>query len=82
MGKELAQVGPGSCFGELALLRRDARAATVKAITDARVGAPPSPAPIQTQWPWHDTLNPGLMPPRHETLALRFHLPLPPHQHR
>ena len=36
-GKELARIGEGSCFGELALLRQDKRAATVVALTDAKV---------------------------------------------
>lgn len=35
---ELARVGKGSCFGELALLRREKRAANVSAMTDAKVG--------------------------------------------
>lgn len=34
---ELARVGKGSCFGELALLRREKRAANVAAMTDAKV---------------------------------------------
>ncbi|KAG2497546.1 hypothetical protein HYH03_004293 [Edaphochlamys debaryana] len=34
-GKELARVGEGGCFGELALLRAEARAATVMALSDA-----------------------------------------------
>ena len=34
---ELARVGKGSCFGELALLKQDVRAANVVAITDAKV---------------------------------------------
>ena len=37
-GKELARIGEGSCFGELALLRQDTRAATVIALTSAQVG--------------------------------------------
>lgn len=36
-GKELARVGEGGCFGELALLRSEARAATVMALSDASV---------------------------------------------
>lgn len=36
-GVQLAAVGPGGCFGELALLKRDARAATVVALSDAQV---------------------------------------------
>ncbi|GLC68711.1 cGMP-dependent protein kinase [Pleodorina starrii] len=35
--KELARVGEGGCFGELALLRSDVRAATVKAVADSSV---------------------------------------------
>ena len=34
---ELARISKGSCFGELALLRQDARAASVRALTDALV---------------------------------------------
>lgn len=34
---ELARVGKGSCFGELALLRKDVRAANVAAISDSKV---------------------------------------------
>lgn len=34
---ELARVGKGSCFGELALLKQDVRAANVVAMTDAKV---------------------------------------------
>ncbi|EIE24738.1 putative cGMP-dependent protein kinase [Coccomyxa subellipsoidea C-169] len=33
-GKELARVSKGSCFGELALMHQDLRAANVKALTD------------------------------------------------
>ncbi|GMH33824.1 hypothetical protein BSKO_01658 [Bryopsis sp. KO-2023] len=33
---ELARVGKGSCFGELALLRREKRAANVSALTDSK----------------------------------------------
>ncbi|KAK9817313.1 hypothetical protein WJX72_012521 [[Myrmecia] bisecta] len=35
--RELARVGKGSCFGELALLRQDVRAANVRALTDAQL---------------------------------------------
>jgi CRP-like cAMP-binding protein len=35
-GRELARIGEGSCFGELALLRQDRRAATVIAMTPAK----------------------------------------------
>ncbi|KAL0050057.1 hypothetical protein WJX82_003639 [Trebouxia sp. C0006] len=34
---ELARVGKGSCFGELALLRQDVRAANVRALSDSLV---------------------------------------------
>ena len=34
---ELARVGKGSCFGELALIKQDVRAANVVALTDAKV---------------------------------------------
>ena len=34
---ELARISRGSCFGELALLRQDTRAASVRALTDALV---------------------------------------------
>lgn len=34
---EVAQLGPGHCFGERALLRRDPRTATVKAVTHLKV---------------------------------------------
>lgn len=34
---ELARIGKGSCFGELALLRQDVRAANVKAVSAASV---------------------------------------------
>ncbi len=34
-GRELARVGEGGCFGELALLRSEPRAATVMALSDA-----------------------------------------------
>ena len=34
---ELARISKGSCFGELALLRQDARAASVRTLTDALV---------------------------------------------
>jgi len=37
---ELARVGKGSCFGELALLKRDVRAANVIAMTDSKVHTP------------------------------------------
>lgn len=40
-GKELARVGPGQCFGELALLKRDGRACNVIALQDSKVGARP-----------------------------------------
>lgn len=36
-GKEVARIDGGSCFGELALLRQEPRAATVSAMTDAKV---------------------------------------------
>lgn len=36
-GAELARIGKGSCFGELALLRQDVRAANVKAVSAAQV---------------------------------------------
>lgn len=36
-GKELTRIGDGSCFGELVLLREDKRAATVVALTNAKV---------------------------------------------
>lgn len=36
-GVELARVGPGGCFGELALLRREPRAASVVALSDSQV---------------------------------------------
>jgi len=36
-GKELARIGPGSCFGELALLNDNPRAANVMALTDSQV---------------------------------------------
>mmetsp|Transcript_23756 Transcript_23756/g.77245 ORF Transcript_23756/g.77245 Transcript_23756/m.77245 type:complete len:910 (-) Transcript_23756:1251-3980(-) len=36
-GMELAKLSKGSCFGELALLRSDVRAASVQAVTDCRV---------------------------------------------
>lgn len=39
--EEIARAGPGSSFGELALLRSEPRAATVKAIT--RSPRPPPP---------------------------------------
>jgi CRP/FNR family cyclic AMP-dependent transcriptional regulator len=35
-GKEVARVGPGDHFGELALIREDARTATVTAVTRLR----------------------------------------------
>jgi CRP-like cAMP-binding protein len=35
-GREVARVGRGSCFGELALLRRDCRALNVMALADAK----------------------------------------------
>lgn len=34
--KELARVGPGQCFGELALLNSEGRAANVMALEDAQ----------------------------------------------
>lgn len=34
---ELARVGKGSCFGELALLKQDVRAANVVSMTEAKV---------------------------------------------
>jgi CRP-like cAMP-binding protein len=37
-GKELARVGPGQCFGELALLHSEGRAANVMALEDSQVG--------------------------------------------
>ena len=36
-GRELARIGEGSCFGELALLRQETRAATVVALSDSQV---------------------------------------------
>ena len=38
-GRELARISEGSCFGELALLRQETRAATVIATTNAEVGS-------------------------------------------
>lgn len=41
--EEIAHAGPGSCFGERALLRSEPRAATVQAVTrwcPSRVGPP------------------------------------------
>src|SRR4026209_50991 len=35
-GKEIAKVGPGSCFGEVALISDRVRTATVTATTDLR----------------------------------------------
>lgn len=37
--KELARVGPGQCFGELALLSGDGRAANVMALDNSEVSA-------------------------------------------
>jgi hypothetical protein len=37
-GKELARVGAGQCFGELALLNSGARAANVMALEDSKTG--------------------------------------------
>jgi len=36
-GKELARIGAGSCFGELALLNDSPRAANVMALKDSQV---------------------------------------------
>lgn len=42
-GQELARVGAGQCFGELALLHSEGRAANVMALEDAQVCCALSP---------------------------------------
>ncbi len=47
-GPELAVVSPGGCFGEMALLTSEARAASVMATSDAVVRLPPREAVTST----------------------------------